>query len=58
MHLNTFVRYLQNARDDVQRDGHFNVRTRILMPDLIDYDFVLDLKNYGYSRDSWMFERD
>jgi hypothetical protein len=108
-----FVCYLRDTTDDVQRDGHFNVQTRVLMPDLINYNFVgrfeqfstdfttvlkqlgaspsvlasatevinpsvkiqsplaydksladmvyemyhLDFENYGYDRNSWMFER-
>ena len=35
-----FVRYLQAAEDRVRRDGHFNVQARVLVPDLISYDFI------------------
>jgi len=35
-----FVRYLHDAEDGVRRDGHFNAQTRVLVPDLIPYDFV------------------
>lgn len=35
-----FVRYLHDAGDRVRRDGHFNVQARILVPDLIAYDFI------------------
>ena len=35
-----FVLYLSDAPDAVRRDGHFNLQTRVLMSDLIAYDFV------------------
>ncbi len=35
-----FVRYLPTSLDEVQRDGHFNLQSRILMPELISYDFI------------------
>ena len=35
-----FVRYLHDAEDRVRHDGHFNVQARILVPDLIAYDFI------------------
>lgn len=35
-----FVHAIRDARDRIQRDGHFNIQSRVLMPDLIKYDFV------------------
>lgn len=35
-----FVRYLKVGPESVRRDGHFNVQTRVVQPDLIPYDMV------------------
>lgn len=42
-----FVRFLKSAPERVWRDGHFNLQTRILMPDLIQYDFVGRFENFA-----------
>ena len=41
-----FVHYLCDTREDTRRDGHFNIQTRILRPDLIQYDFVGRFENF------------
>ncbi|NKB72319.1 MAG: hypothetical protein GKR89_35020 [Candidatus Latescibacteria bacterium] len=40
-----FVAYLRNAEDRASRDGHYNVQTNILMPHIINYDFVGRFEN-------------
>jgi len=35
-----FSRYLLTGPERIRRDGHFNLQTNILMPDVIEYDFV------------------
>ncbi len=41
-----FVRYLHNAGDPVRRDGHFNEQARVLVPNLIAYDFIGRFENF------------
>ena len=40
------VRYLQATEGRVRRDGHFNVQARVLVPDLIPYDFIGRFENF------------
>jgi hypothetical protein len=41
-----FVRYLVDAPERVRRDGHFNLQSRILAPDVIPYDVIGRLESF------------
>jgi hypothetical protein len=41
-----FVRYLRSADERLQHDGHFNVQARILVPEVIRYDYIGRFENF------------